>query len=322
MTAAASTRAGRRERVRAVVLRGLAGATALLLVLLQHKSQQLPAGVLLHRQAWTAAYEERGLPVPDGPGDGWWSFGLPEPVPDRATRRRAARVDLGPRVVVDGRGMRHAASPAAPPRARVLVVGGSVAFGVAASLEARTYFAELARRLGERGHPVVVDVLAAGGWTSDEELAGLRDRGLEPRPDVVVLLDGLNDVLLGAGDGPARVRAYLERARAMRDAAVAAGARVVLARQPCLLGKRRSPLEARIAAATPDLALLEREWPSVAAGLAALAAEAPATTIFADTSGCFDGEEPTTFCDVWHFPDPGQALLAEALADALAPLLP
>jgi lysophospholipase L1-like esterase len=317
-----STRAERRERVRAAVLRGMACATALLLVLLQQGAQRLPDGVVLHRQAWAAGFEERGLPVPDGPGDGWWSTGLPEQVPDLATRRRMAAVDLGPRVRVDGLGMRHAASPGAAPRARVLVLGASVAFGVAASLEARTYFAELARRLGERGHPVVVDVLSAGGWTSREELAALRDRGLVPRPDVVLVVDGLNDVLLEPGDGPARVRAYLERARAMRDAAAAAGARVVFARQPCFLGKRRSPLEARIAAVTPELGTLEREWPNVAAGLAALAAEAPATTTFADTSGCFDAEEPTTFCDVWHFPDPGQALLAEALASALAPLLP
>jgi len=318
-----SARADRRERMRAVVLRGMAGATALLLVLLQQGAQRLPDGVALHRQAWAAGFEERGLDVPDGPGDGWWSTGLPEQVPDLATGRRMAAVDLGPKAVVDGRGMRHAASPGAAPRARVLVLGASVAFGVAASLEARTYFAELARRLGERGHPVVVDVLSAGGWTSREELAALRDRGLVPRPDLVVVVDGLNDVLLGRpGEGPARVQAYLERARAMRDAAVAAGARVVFARQPCFLGKRRSPLEARIAAVTPELGTLEREWPNVAAGLAALAAEAPATTTFADTSGCFDGEEPTTFCDVWHFPDPGQALLAEALAGAVAPLLP
>jgi lysophospholipase L1-like esterase len=319
---AAATRAERRERVRGAFLRGLAAATALLLVLLQQRAQRLPDGVALHRQAWAAGFEERGLPVPEeGPADGWWSTGLPEQVPDAATRRRMAQVDLGARVRVDARGLRHAASAGAP-RGRVLVVGASVAFGVAASLEARTYFAELARLLGERGHPVVVDVLSAGGWSSREELAGLRDRGLDPRPDVVVLLDGLNDVLLEPGDGPARVRAYLERVRAMRDLAAAAGARVVLARQPCLLGKRRSPLEARIAAVTPELETLAREWPNVAAGLAALAAEAPATTTYADTSGCFDGEEPTTFCDVWHFPDPGQRLLAEALAATLAPLLP
>ncbi len=320
---AVAAKVARRERVRSVVLRGFAGAAALLLVLLHQGAQRLPDGVVLHRQAWSAAFEERGLAPPaDAPGDGWWSTGLPEQVPDRATGRRMAAVDLGPRVVVDGLGMRHAASPGAAPRGRVLVLGASVAFGVGATLEARTYFAELARRLGERGRPVVVDVLAAGGWTSREELAALRDRGLAPRPDVVVVLDGLNDLLLEPGDGPARVRAYLERARALRDAAAAAGARVLFARQPCLLGKTRSPLEARIAAVTPELETLEREWPNVAAGLAALAAEAPATTTFADTSGCFDAEEPTTFCDVWHFPDPGQALLAEALAGALAPLLP
>jgi hypothetical protein len=311
----------RRAQVRALVLRGFAGAAALLVVLLQQGAHRLPDGPVLHQLAWRAAFEERGLPAPpDGPGEGWWSAAIPAQVVDRVSERRMPRVDLGARIAVDERGLRHAAAPGAT--GRVLLVGGSVAFGTTASLEARTYFAELVRLLGARGRPVVADVLAANAWTSTHERAALPDRGLPLRPDVVVLLDGLNDLLLGVGDGPTRVRTYLENVRAMRDAAVAAGARVLLVRQPTLLRKRRSPLEARIVELTPDVAMLEREWPKVATGLAALAAEAPATTTFVDTSGLFDDEPATTFCDIWHFPDPAQAVLAETLARAIAPLLP
>jgi lysophospholipase L1-like esterase len=42
---------------------------------------------------------------------------------------------------------------------------------------------------------------------------------------------------------------------------------------------------------------------------------------FVDCSGVFDAERATTFTDLWHFPDPGHALLADRLAPALLEIL-
>jgi hypothetical protein len=111
---------------------------------------------------------------------------------------------------------------------------------------------------------------------------------------------------------------YQER---MRDALVlvrASGAAVVIALQPSLLKKSRSRIEDRLLELSLDAAAQARVrqgYARIRAGLRELA-RAEGTT-FADCSNVFGSEPATTFTDLWHFADPGHALLADHLAPML-----
>jgi hypothetical protein len=126
-----------------------------------------------------------------------------------------------------------------------------VAWGAYASSIETTYFARVARALNAAGHPVNISILAAGAWTSDNELKALRSRGLDLSPDVVLIFDGLNDLTLGNASEDERVTAYLSRMREARDLVGGRGARLVMALQPMMLNKRRSAIEERVLNAEP-----------------------------------------------------------------------
>jgi lysophospholipase L1-like esterase len=276
-----------------------------------------PSGEALNRMAWEANFSERGLPVPPGgPRDGYWGARMPPQTKDPDLGWREAEAHIPGVVEEDAAGLQRLDSPGA--RAHLLVIGGSVAWGAYASSIETTYFARLARALAARGHPVNITVLAAGAWTSEHELKALRSRGLALSPDVVMFFDGLNDSTLGNASGNERVTAYLSRMREARDLARARGAHVVFVLQPMLLNKSRTAIEERILALSLDAAgqaRVRNGYARIRSGLQELAQDAG--TSFVDCSGVFDGERATTFTDLWHFPDPGHALLADRLAPAL-----
>lgn len=281
----------------------------------------LPSGEKLNRMAWEANYSERGLSVPrDGPRDGYWGARLPPQVKDAELGWREAEAHLPGLVEEDAAGLQHAGPPHAP--RHLLILGGSVAWGAYASTLDATYFARVARRLEAQGSPVRITVLAAGAWTSEHELKALKLRGLALQPDVVLFLDGLNDFTLGHATEDQRVTAYLERMREARDLARSRGMAIVFVLQPTLLQKSRSRIEDRVLQLSQDPAAqdsLRHGYARMEAGLRELARSDGA--YFIDCAGVFAGQIATTFTDLWHFADPGHALLADRLAPALLPIL-
>jgi lysophospholipase L1-like esterase len=303
-----------------VLVVSAAAATALFLA---YRLVAPPRGADLNRLAWEANFRERGLAVPvRGPRDGYWGAAMPAQVKVPDLGWKEAEVHLPGRVEEDRNGMQSFDVPG--PRWHILIIGGSVAWGAYASSIETTYFALVARELAAKHLPVRITVLAAGAWTSENELAALQRRSPALRPDIVILLDGLNDLMMRAGSADQRAADYLVHVRAFRDAARAEGATVVLALQPFLLQKHmltaleERVLELSVDAATP-VSLLRTGYSRLRSGLALLAQQEG--TVFLDCSDSFDDERATTFTDIWHFADPGHRLLADRLVQGLTPVL-
>lgn len=285
------------------------------------KRLDLPSGKKLNRAAWEASFSERGLAVPQGgPRDGYWGSRMPAWVKDPDTGWHEAEVHRPGFVDQDAAGVQRYESPGA--RAHVLIIGGSVAWGAYASSLEETYFAHAAKRLAALGAPVRISVLAAGAWTSEKELRAFRRDGLALDPDVVVFLDGLNDLTQGKGlTEDNRVGSYLDHLHEARDLAETKGVRVVISLQPTLTGKRRkSPLEERVLDLMADkAAIVPTAYARMRVELRGL--EDESGTRFVDCSDALAGEKATTFTDIWHFADPGHRLLGRCLADGLAPVV-
>jgi hypothetical protein len=137
--------------------------------------------------------------------------------PDQAT----------PQFTVDGMGFRDAGRRSNPGAPRVVVLGGSTAFGTGLGSDGETFAHQLGRLLG-------VEVINAAviGYHSSEALVDLVMRLVDLRPSLIVTLDGWNDF---------RVRPYfvaleahLERSYRFFDA----GALVRIASIPSLLYPR------------------------------------------------------------------------------------
>jgi hypothetical protein len=294
----------------------------------------LPSGEELNRLAWEATFRERGLPVPaSGPRDGYWGKRLPRLVKDEDLGWHEAEVKI-PALVESGPYGVQTASSGGGARCKLLIVGGSVAWGAYASAIDKTYFQLLARKLGERGHPVQITVLAAGAWEADNELRALRAIGFSFEPSLVVFLNGLNDIMDAARrhkpDREAhpsmelRAAVYLEKMERASELARSHATPVVFALQPLLLRKAtRSALEQRILDTTFDAKLpLAAALEGVERLQSVRERLCRATGVFCiDASRPFERETATTFTDVYHFADAGHELLAGFLAESLAPIL-
>lgn len=154
-------------------------------------------GKKLNRTAWEQSYLERGLPVPAaGPRSGYWGarLGRQAEAPEIGWHVRPMQVEG--LLDVDARGFQRY-SGSDEPHSRVLILGGSVAFASYASSIETTYFHRLGRGLEAANLPTRIDVLAAGAWKAVQEVRALRLHITEYRPDLVVLLDGLNDLTVG-----------------------------------------------------------------------------------------------------------------------------
>jgi len=281
----------------------------------------LPSGEALNRMAWEANFSERGLAVPPGgPRDGYWGARMPPQTKDAEIGWYEAEAHLPGLVDEDAAGLQHVGP--ADARRHLLILGGSVAWGAYASSEEATYFARMGRWLADHGSPVRITVLAAGAWTSEHELKALKLRGIALGPDVVMILNGLNDFTLGNASEDERVAAYLDHMREARDLLSAHGIAVAFVLQPTLLQKSRSRIEGRVLKLSLDAAAEARVrngYERIRTGLRDLARGEGAT--FIDGSNVFATERATTFTDLWHFADPGHALLADRLAPALLEVL-
>ena len=287
----------------------------------QSRRLNLMGGKELNRVAWEASFTERGLPVPPGgPRDGLWGSRIPRWVRHPEIGWHEPEVHLPGLVEEDALGLQHVRAEGAA--ASVMILGGSVAWGAYASTLAETYFAQLAAVLRAAGFPVDVTVMAAGAWTSENELKALRLHGPRLRPDVVVFLDGLNDLTEGPeASENTRVLRYLAHLHEARDVAQTLGARVLVSLQPTLTGKRhKTRIERRILELMAhEVAFVPTAFPRMRAELRGL--EDDRGTRFVDCSDAFSGETPTTFTDIWHFADPGHRLLSRCLAEGLVPMV-
>lgn len=111
----------------------------------------------------------------------------------------------GEQIAVDPEGLRRTLLPgdARDDAPLVWLCGGSVAWGMGARDQA-TIASRLAARMAERGRPVRVVNRAQIGYVQTQELADvlLALRGGE-RPDAIIFLDGVNDVLAAYQNGVA-----------------------------------------------------------------------------------------------------------------------
>ena len=290
----------------------------------------LPSGIPLNRLAWERAFLERGLPLPpNGPREGYWGKAKPLASADPELGWREVAFRLPGRVDTDALGFQSAGEPGAA--RQILILGGSVAWGAYASSFGATYFSLLAERLARDRYPARISVLATAAWDSENEIAALGGPGLARRPDLVVFLNGLNDVtdsgLLRRGKSvprAERVGRYLRNMESGRQMAAERRVPAVFCLQPFLLQKRQpSRIEKRIVELSfkddyPQ-EFVRSAYPLVREGLRRVAG--PQGAYFIDCSGAFDAETATTFADIWHFPDPGHRLLAECLARELEPIL-
>jgi len=285
------------------------------------RHMDLPSGKKLNKGAWEASFRERGLRVPrDGPRDGYWGNRMPAWTRDPDVGWHESETHIPRLVEQDSLGLQRQGGDGA--RAHVLILGGSVAWGAYASTIKATYFGQLEGRLAAAGHPARLTVMAAGAWTSENELKAFRTRGVALAPDVVVFLNGMNDLTQGKDIAEeARVRGYLDHMHEARDLAETKHIAAVFALQPALHGKRhKTPLEERILELMVDkAAFVPTAYPRMRDGLRGLSSH-PGTTVV-DCSDAFSGEVATTFTDIWHFADPGHRLLADCLAAGLLPVL-
>ncbi len=288
--------------------------------------------------AWDASFTERNLRVPpDGPREGFWGSRLAKKVGDDHTAWREAEQSIPGMLEVDDQGLQHWRSAASPTK-RVLIVGGSVAFGSYASTPDATYFAVAGRELEHRGIPIELTVAAAGAWKAFQEAASVQLHA--EGHDLVISLSGINDLTLGdnaevvfgkeaqkptdfAADNNLRVMRFMEHVCIMADLSQKAGAKMLVVLQPSLAERAKlTAIEDNLLSMTRgrfphvDLTGGYRNFRSALPWLVEQRGAA-----FFDASRVFDSEIATTFCDWCHFSDAGHTILGQALAEAMDTIL-
>ncbi len=203
-----------------------------------------------------------------------------------------------------------------------MIVGGSVAWGAGASDIANTYFAILYDMLKYEYPDTKISVLAAYGSTSITDLGSFVFKGLDVKPDVVVFVNGLNDLTVKGQLRQTDASDYILNMKTAARIAERNGIPTVIVRQPFPGGKKfKTDLEKRI------VELSNKDYDKAITPLykhigKMLEEMAKADEIYyIDAGNCFEDETATTFNDQWHFSDPGQKLLAETMHAGLVPIL-
>lgn len=308
----------------------------------------LSRGKDLNRKAWESTYVERGLSVPpDGPREGYWGKRLGPKTPDPILVWHEPQISIPGLVEVDSRGLQYYRSPGTP-RYRVLIIGASVAFGANASDIAHTYFNIIGKSLEQRGVPVEIVVFAGGAWKSIQEVKAFRMSPGAKRPDLVVFLNGLNDLTNGptsrslfgdtlpAADGgetdvfyhaqdyDQRVSDYLENMTIAQKFAADSHIPMLITLLPSLADRaHRTRIEEKLLkanlATNASPRSLQTGYEAMRKGLVKM--EQAQLLHFLDCSRVFDSDRKTIFVDLWHFSDFGHEILGRAMGEKIYTLL-
>lgn len=279
-----------------------------------------PAGYKLREAAWESSFSERDLKVPPGgPREGLRGEGV--------TPLKCAVSDCNFRKFVPGiielsdDGL-QTAGKGENPYPHILIVGGSVAWGAGASDIANTYFSQLYGMLKNEYPDTRISVLAYYGSTSNTDLSSFVRKGLDTEPDLVVFLNGLNDLTVKGQLRHSDASDYILNMKTAAWIAERNGIPAVIVRQPFPgVKKFKTDLEMRI------MELSNKDYEKVITPLykhigKVLEEMAKAGEIYyIDAADCFQDEIATTFNDQWHFSDPGHKLLAERIHAGLVPIM-
>jgi len=307
-------------------------------------------GSALCRYAWQRTYTDRNQPVPTiGPREGDVTGNRVFQKPGHpATKWCEPLVDLPGILEIDADGRQHY-RPGSPATFDMLIIGGSVAAGTFATTSKQTYFGRVGAQLEAEKSPASITVFAGGAWKSGQDLAALKytiQSGL--KPNLVVLLNGLNDLTNGAStdalygqrvptrDGSAWTPVYHEHDYARRTAVYLRNMQsaatfcrehnmaVLFVLQPALFERdpltdvERQLLKASLAPHKSMEVLIDC-YAKMGTGLSRLADEKE--VFFLDCSRIFNKESATTFADMWHFSDFGHQILANELTSRIIQVL-
>jgi hypothetical protein len=305
-------------------------------------------GLDLNKMAWESSYRERNLPVPEsGPREGYWGARTGKEVRDERSGWRENEIHIPGLVEVDALGLQYFRS-SAEIRHRVIIVGGSVAYGAYASKISTTYFNIIGVELERRSLPVEIIIISSGAWKSVQEVHALEFHLQRLQPDLVVFLDGLNDltsgstyqalfaeetpthdgspwhVLYHAHDYALRVSYYLKNMTIAREMTAVRGIDMLVVLQPSLNERtRRTEIEDRILSMSllPHASsnALSESYSSIRKSMTDLARSSNFS--FLDCSKVLDAEKETVFTDIWHFTDFGHRVLGGVMAEKIAEIL-
>lgn len=285
-------------------------------------------GKTLARDAWDESFTQLGsVPPSDGPRDGFMGV-----------RANPKNVDCGYLLIcerdqfieglvdIKDNGLEYAGTPE-DGGFSVLIVGGSVAWGAYSSSIESTYFTLLQKALEQQYENLSITVLARGGARSDDDLAAYVLRGKEIDPDLVVFLNGLNDIYIPSHEGLLLdTRKYVRNTEMARRIAEERGVPFVVVLQPFIHGKeQKSKFEKAIlvrvsTAGYPDEDEVETARLTMREGLQGIV-EKNSSADFVDCSTAFDSESMSIFSDHWHFSDRGHQLLADCMEQGLVPVV-
>jgi lysophospholipase L1-like esterase len=284
-------------------------------------SETMLGGSKLRAAAWNASFTERGLSLPEvGPRDGMYG--------ERITMKacgvsQKCRKELSiPGIIeVDELGFQYTGNDANP-TPNILIVGGSVAWGAGASDIENTYFAKLQKKLKKDYPDVGISVLATYASTGHTDLYSFVTNGLDVKPDIVIFLNGLNDITTKQNPDANDVSDFILNMKIAQKIAEHSGITTVFIRQPYPGEKiNKTELEKRIIElSNPNYeSRIITLYRYIGEGFKKVAE--PDSAYYIDAAGCFDNETSTIFSDQWHFSDPGHELLAECIYRDLLPIL-
>lgn len=301
-------------------------------------------GKTINQKAWESSYTERELRVPDmGPREGYWGARIGKKVPDTQLGWREPQLHIPGLIEIDELGHQHYRI-GADNNHRILILGGSVAFGANASEISKTYFNVLGNILHKNSIDSKITIIATGAWKSIQEVRATELFIKKYAPNLIVFLDGLNDLTNGSTsktlfgektqplngedwtvfyhthDYERRVSDYLNNIALAADISRINGNEMLVVLQPALYEKRKmSDIEnlllRRSLVHHSSIKELLNSYSAIRAGLTRL--ESDGRIHFLDASRIFDSEERTIYVDMWHFTDIGHEILGWAMADKI-----
>lgn len=279
-----------------------------------------PSGYRLRKTAWEASFTERGLEVPaGGPREGLRGEGV---TPLKCAASDCNFSKLVPGIIDSNDDGLQSVGKGENPYPHILIVGGSVAWGAGASDISNTYFSKLYGMLKNDFPDTRISVLAYYGSTSNTDLISFVRKGLDVKPDIVVFINGLNDLTVKGQLRQTDASDYILNMKTAALIAERSGIPTIIVRQPFPGGKKfKTDLEKRI------MELSNKDYEKVITPLykhigKVLEEMAKSGEIYyIDAADCFSNETATTFNDQWHFSDPGQEILAERIHAGLVPIL-